>query len=218
MTDINTLQTFITTQYPKFNLVTHVTHQQLTIDVPPEHLKSLCYAVRDDKTLACEQLMDIAGADFLYYGMAEWETTQATTTGFERGVDREKLRVVPWDKPRFGLIYQLLSVSLNHRIRVRTFIEGDPLMVDSLVDVWSSANWNEREAYDLYGIIFKGHPDLRRILTDYGFIGHPFRKDFPLIGDVEMRYDAKQARVIYEPVSIKQRTLVPKVIREETHV
>ena len=160
--------------------------------------------------------MDIAGVDYLYYGLAEWETTQATSTGFERGVDNEKIRIIPWDKPRFAATYQLLSVNLNHRIRVRAFVKGDPLMLDSVIDVWTSANWNEREAYDLYGIIFKNHPDLRRILTDYGFIGHPFRKDFPLIGDVEMRYDAKQERVIYEPVSIKERVLVPKVIRQPT--
>src|SRR3990167_2095308 len=115
----------------------------------------------------------------------------------------------------FAVVYHLLSITHNHRIALRVFVGDEPLFVDSLVDVWSSANWNEREAYDLFGIIFENHPDLRRILTDYGFIGHPFRKDFPLIGDVEARFDAAQGRVIYEAVSIEPRTLVPKVIRTD---
>lgn len=129
--------------------------------------------------------------------------------------DDEKIHNAKWDKPRFAVVYHLLSVTLNQRMRLKVFVEGEPPQVDSVIDIWPSVNWFEREAFDLFGILFKGHPDLRRILTDYGFIGHPFRKDFPLIGNVEMRYDASQKRVIYEPVSIERRTLVPKVIRHD---
>src|SRR5207247_2004151 len=135
---------------------------------------------------------------------------------FSRGVDMSRrLKVNPWKKPRFGVVYHLLSYQHNHRVRLRAFADGEPPMVDSVIDIWESANWFEREVFDLYGILFKGHPDLRRILTDYGFVGHPFRKDFPLIGNVEMRYDATLARCVYEPVSIRPRTLVPKVIRKD---
>jgi NADH-quinone oxidoreductase subunit C len=117
---------------------------------------------------------------------------------------------------RFAVVYHLLSVTHNVRLRVKTYLDADRPIVDSVIGIWASANWFEREAFDLYGIMFAGHPDLRRILTDYGFIGHPFRKDFPLIGQVEMRYDPEQQRVIYEPVSIEPRTLVPRVIREDS--
>ncbi|HRE32978.1 MAG TPA: NADH-quinone oxidoreductase subunit C, partial [Candidatus Berkiella sp.] len=119
-----------------------------------------------------------------------------------------------WKKPRFAVVYHLLSIALNHRLRVKAFVPDDKPLIDSVVGIWASANWYEREAFDLYGILFNRHPDLRRLLTDYGFIGHPFRKDFPLSGNVEVRYDAKEQRVIYEPVDIVPRTLVPKVIRK----
>ena len=119
--------------------------------------------------------------------------------------------------PRFAVVYHLLSHELNQRVRLRCAAHGDPPVVESVHDIWSSADWYEREAFDLFGILFDGHPDLRRILTDYGFIGHPFRKDFPLCGEVEMRYDPARRRVVYEPVSIEPRTLVPKVIREDEH-
>ena len=116
---------------------------------------------------------------------------------------------------RFAVVYHLLSHDLNQRLRLRSLLDGDPPRIDSVVEVWPAANWFEREAFDLFGILFAGHPDLRRLLTDYGFIGHPFRKDFPLIGEVEMRYDPDRGRVVYEPVSIEPRTLVPKVIRHD---
>ena len=120
-----------------------------------------------------------------------------------------------WKGPRFAVVYHLLSIQNNHRIRVKTFAPDEMPVVDSVINIWASANWYEREAFDFFGILFEGHPDLRRILTDYGFIGHPFRKDFPLIGNVEMRYDAEKQRVVYEPVSIEPRVLVPKVVRED---
>jgi NADH-quinone oxidoreductase subunit C len=160
--------------------------------------------------------MDVAGLDWLGYGQDEWSTGRATATGFSRGVDQDVGALNTGGRPRFAAVYHLLSVSTNRRLRLRAACPDDDMpRVPSLVPVWPSANWFEREAFDLFGIVFDGHPDLRRILTDYGFIGHPFRKDFPLIGNVEVRYDPAKQRVIYQPVSIEPRTLVPKVIRDD---
>jgi NADH-quinone oxidoreductase subunit C len=163
--------------------------------------------------------MDLCGVDYLGYGDDEWTTEGATGTGFSRGVERKPVILDESDafEPRrFAVVYHLLSLRNNWRLRLRTFVgSSNPPIVASVVDVWNGANWFEREAFDLYGILFDGHPDLRRILTDYGFIGHPFRKDFPLSGNVEVRYDADKGRVAYQPVSIEPRTLVPKVIRDD---
>ncbi|MBC8026399.1 MAG: NADH-quinone oxidoreductase subunit C [Steroidobacteraceae bacterium] len=188
---------------------------ELCYEVEPANIKQVCLALRDAADLKFETLIDLAGIDYLDYGSTEWKTFSATGSGFSRGVNRSDVRA-PHDGARFAVAYQLLSVTHNHRVRLRARCEDaeDPL-IDSVVDVWPGANWFEREAFDLFGILFTGHPDLRRILTDYGFIGHPFRKDFPLIGNVEVRYDAEKQRVVYEPVSIEPRTLVPKVIRSD---
>lgn len=189
---------------------------ELTIEIAPEKLRSVALILRDHPELKFEILVDVCGVDYSTYGISEWETETATATGFERAVDRSKtLRVEPWNKPRFAVVYHLLSITHNHRLRLRAFPNGEPPVIDSVISIWNVADWFEREAFDLFGILFDGHPDLRRILTDYGFIGHPFRKDFPLIGQVEMRYDAAEERIIYEPVSIAPRTLVPKVIRQD---
>ncbi|MFT5176807.1 MAG: NADH-quinone oxidoreductase subunit C, partial [Gammaproteobacteria bacterium] len=163
------------------------------------------------------QLVDLCGVDYLDYGRADWETSETTTSvGFSRGVQRRIYDEQDAGREgRFAVVYHLLSHELNQRVRVRSMLTGEPPRVDSVVDIWPGANWFEREAFDLFGILFAGHPDLRRLLTDYGFIGHPFRKDFPLIGEVEMRYDPDKGRVVYEPVSIEPRTLVPKVIRHD---
>jgi NADH-quinone oxidoreductase subunit C len=187
---------------------------ELAYEVVPAAMLEVCRTLRDTPDLKFEMLMDVAGIDYLDYGRDEWSTTKATHTGFSRG------RIEPTQAPdtaaRFAVVYHLLSIAHNHRLRLRVLCDdADEPVVDSLVDIWASANWFEREAFDLYGVIFRGHPDLRRILTDYGFIGHPFRKDFPLIGNVEVRYDAEKKRVIYQPVSIEPRVLVPKVIRED---
>ena len=164
---------------------------ELTLVVPREGMLSILKLLRDDYDLRFEQLIDVCGVDYQSYGDGGW-------TG-----------------RRFAAVYHLLSVSKNQRLRVRVFAEDDDFpVVDSVLDLWSAANWFEREAFDLFGIIFEGHPDLRRILTDYGFVGHPFRKDFPLTGYVEMRYDPDQKRVIYQPVSIEEREIVPRTIRE----
>jgi NADH-quinone oxidoreductase subunit C len=188
---------------------------ELCYEVQPADIKAVCLALRDDPGLKFESLIDLAGIDYLEYAASEWKTFSATGSGFSRGVNRDGPRK-PHDGARFAVAYQLLSVTHNQRLRLRARCEDaeDPI-IDSVIDIWPGANWFEREAFDLFGILFTGHPDLRRILTDYGFIGHPFRKDFPLIGNVEVRYDADKQRVVYEPVTIEPRTLVPKVIRED---
>ena len=181
-------------------------------------LLEICRELRDAPELAFEQLVDLCGVDYLDYGREEWNTLGSTATGFSRGVNRIKEHVQGTSAPqrRFAVVYQLLSVSQNWRLRLRSFASGaEPPMIDSVTSIWASANWYEREAFDLFGILFQGHPDLRRILTDYGFIGHPFRRDFPLIGNVEVKYDPAKGRVVYQPVSIEPRTLVPRVIRED---
>ncbi len=164
---------------------------ELTFETPPETLRETCRTLRDDDAFACAQLIDLCGVDYAEYG----ET--------------------PWTGPRFAVVYHLLSIRHNHRIRLKCFIDGEPPRIDSVIDIWNSANWFEREAFDLFGILFEGHPDLRRILTDYGFVGHPFRKDFPLSGNVEMRYDPERQRVVYEPVTVEPRVNQPRVIRHD---
>jgi NADH-quinone oxidoreductase subunit C len=167
---------------------------ELTVVVHAAQLMQAMLALRDHAQCRFEQLLDLCGLDYSDYGDGAWIGK------------------------RFAVVYHLLSVSLNQRVRVRVFCADDDLpLVASMVDIWPSANWFEREAFDLYGIVFEGHPDLRRILTDYGFIGHPFRKDFPLSGNVEMRYDPTQQRVIYQPVSIEPREVVPRIVRDESY-
>jgi NADH-quinone oxidoreductase subunit C len=192
---------------------------ELGYRVDAADLVDVCTGLRDTPELKFEMLMDVCGVDYRAYGRDEWQTNSASGTGFSRGRSGFDDEIEPVDyvpQGRFAAVYHLLSITHNHRLRLKAFCPNDdrPLL-DSVYGVWSSADWYEREAFDLYGILFKGHPDLRRLLTDYGFIGHPFRKDFPLIGNVEMRYDPEKGRVVYEPVSIEPRTLVPKVIRSD---
>jgi NADH-quinone oxidoreductase subunit C len=188
---------------------------ELTYELAASELLSVCRQLRDDAEFKFEQLVDVTGVDYLQYGRVEWSTQESTSTGFSRGVT-PSVAQNDADRPRFAVVYHLLSVANNVRLRLRSFcVAGDPPMIDSVCSIWASANWFEREVFDLFGVLFQGHPDLRRILTDYGFIGHPFRKDFPLIGNVEVRYDPAKGRVVYEPVSIEPRTLVPRVIRDD---
>jgi NADH-quinone oxidoreductase subunit C len=168
---------------------------ELTLEVRRDEIIQVCTCLRDDPALAFAQLMDVCGVDYLEYGR---ESTAGTRSG-----------------PRFAVVYHLLSLKYNRRIRLRAWLDDEMPLIASVTGIWNSANWYEREAFDLFGIVFEGHPDLRRILTDYGFVGHAFRKDFPLIGQVEMRYDPEKQRVVYQPVSIEPRVLVPRVIREE---
>ena len=200
---------------------------EVTIEIPPDQAIAIFTALHDEPDFAFKQLMDVCGVDYSAYGDVEWATNESTERGFSRGVvERATGRSAAAvqsvaergfaSKGRFAAVYQLLSVPINQRLRVRVFAPDDELpIVPSVTAIWASANWFVREAFDLYGIIFEGHPDLRRILTDYGFVGHPFRKDFPLIGNVEMRYDPERGRVVYEPVSIEPRVLVPRVIRKD---
>jgi NADH-quinone oxidoreductase subunit C len=171
-------------------------HGEVSLEVECSQGHGCLQLLHDQPDLCFEQLIDLCGVDYLDYGKDSTQTN-ADCTG-----------------PRFAVVYHLLSVSHNHRLRVVVRLEEESLTVDSVIDIWPVADWFEREAFDLFGIIFIGHPDLRRLLTDYGFVGHPFRKDFPLSGHVEMRYDEEKGRVVYEPVSIEPRVTVPRVIRE----
>ena len=165
-----------------------------------------------------QQLIDVCGVDYQTYGHVDWRTDSATScSGYSRGrtVDALQTERPKWIKSRFAAVYHLLSLNQNHRLRVRVWVDEATMKVPSVVPLWPAAQWFEREAFDLFGIVFDGHPDLRRILTDYGFSGHPFRKDFPLIGEVEMHYDAQKKRCVYAPVSIQPRVLVPRVIRDD---
>ena len=192
---------------------------ELTFEVSAAALLDVCRALRDEAEFRFDMLMDVCGVDYLDYGKVEWETNSASESGFSRGVSQDvsgSHETPASAESRFAVAYHLLSIATNRRLRLRVFADGgEPPIVPSVVEVWNSANWYEREAFDLFGILFEGHPDLRRLLTDYGFIGHPFRKDFPLIGNVEVRYDPEKGRVVYQPVSIEPRTLVPKVIRDD---
>ncbi len=217
MADLATLLNNLQTNFADKLLSITQAVDEITIEIAATDLLSICTTLKIADEFKFEQLMDVCGVDYSEYGISEWVTDKATGSGFDRGVDESlDLHFTPSNKPRFAVVYHLLSISHNHRLRVRTFATGEPPIVPSVVDIWTSANWFEREAFDLFGILFENHPDLRRIMTDYGFIGHPFRKDFPLIGNVEVRYDATQQRVIYEPVSIEPRTLVPRVIRKDS--
>lgn len=198
---------------------------QLTAVVKVEFWLDVAYQLRDEPELGFEQLLDLCAVDYVGFGDDEWETAEATGSGFSRGVDALGPGRFSWaDRPeaeefenRFAVVVHLLSQQHNRRLRLRCFAPDHELpVVPSLIEVWNSANWYEREAFDLFGIVFEGHPDLRRILTDYGFMGHPFRKDFPLIGNVAVRYDEEKGRVVYEPVDIEPRVLVPRVVRRDS--
>jgi NADH-quinone oxidoreductase subunit C len=202
-----------------------VVRNEVTAEVAPVDLIAVATALRDEADFRFSELIDVCGVDYLGYGQAEWDTDTAAGEGFSRGVEGEAVGRFKWEnrprdvaRPRrFAAVIHLLSIEHNRRLRLRAFAEDDSLpVVPSVTGIWPVANWFEREAFDLYGIIFEGHPDLRRILTDYGFVGHPFRKDFPLIGNVEVRYDPEQKRVVYEPVSIEPRVLVPRTIRDDS--
>lgn len=197
----------------------------LAMDIEACELLSCAARLRDDPTLSFKQLSDLCGVDYATYGQAEWSTNTEGMASFSRAVNQAStgsltfdtdLAIPDSDRPRFVVVYHLLSLDHNVRVRLRVAAPSDDMpIVPSVTSVWSNADWYEREAFDLFGILFDGHPDLRRLLTDYGFIGHPFRKDFPLIGNVEMRYDPIRERVVYQPVSIEPRVLVPRVIRDD---
>jgi NADH-quinone oxidoreductase subunit C len=194
MTHLETLVENLRTALGERIVSSTVALGEVTVVVRSADYLDVCTTLRDDGGLRFEQCLDLCGVDYMNYGEGAWEGA------------------------RFAVVLHLLSVAKNWRVRVRSFCPDDDLpIIASVCKVWPAVNWYEREAFDLYGIVFEGHTDLRRILTDYGFVGHPFRKDFPVTGNVEMRYDPEQRRVIYQPVSIEPREIVPRVIREDNY-
>lgn len=195
------------------------------MDVAPDDLLDVAKRLHDEPDFAFKQMSDLCGVDYATYGKDEWNTDTENMASFSRAVSAAStgsltfgngMELPASDQPRFVVVYHLLSLDHNVRLRIRCAATDDNMpVVPSICGQFANANWYEREAFDLYGILFDGHPDLRRILTDYGFTGHPFRKDFPLIGNVEMRYDSVKERVVYQPVTIEPRVLVPRVIRED---
>lgn len=203
-----------------------VEYGEVTIDLAAEDLLTVAAELRDHEEFKFIQLIDLCGVDYSQFGQVEWQTDDASRSGFSRGVDTansvgrlqfgDEVESLTVAGKRFASVYHLLSYSNNNRLRIRVFAQDDDFpMIPTVTEIWACADWYEREAFDLFGILYSGHPDLRRILTDYGFVGHPFRKDFPMIGNVEMRYDPEKARVVYEPVSIEPRVLVPRVKRSD---
>jgi len=203
-----------------------VEFNEVTVEVAAENLLAIATELRDDSQFQFQQLLDVCGVDYSQFGRDEWITEDASRAGFSRGVAAaassgrlqfgDELESLTPQGRRFAAVYHLISYAHNRRLRLRVFASDDNFpMVPTVTGIWASADWYEREAFDLFGILFSGHPDLRRILTDYGFVGHPFRKDFPLVGNVEMRYDPERERVVYEPVTIEARVLVPRVKRQD---
>ena len=182
---------------------------ELTLNINSEDVIDVCQKLKDE--FQFEILMDLCGIDYLTWGESDWNGN-ASSSGFGRA--RQLQKSTDQKDQRFGVVYHLLSVSNNQRLRVKVLLSSENLMIQSVTKIWNCADWFEREAFDLFGILFENHNDLRRILTDYGFVGHPLRKDFPMIGEVEMRYDEELGRVVYEPVSIEPNVNVPRVIRK----
>ena len=188
---------------------------EITIEILPDALLGVMQSLKRAEDLQFTQLIDLSAVDYLEYGQADWQTKSASSEGFSRGVGHDDKSEKLDRTRRFCVVYHLLSIGHNYRLRIKCYLGEELPRLSSVADIWAVADWYEREAFDLFGILFENHPDLRRILTDYGFIGHPFRKDFPLEGYVEVRYDPEKGRVVNQPVSIEPRTLVPRVIREE---
>ena len=215
--DKNSHIDLIKTKLTEFNVGFLENEQNLILEIDQADLINVCKILKTNSELDYCMLIDVCAVDYLTYGKADWTTNDATNSGYSRAV---KQTIIPAADEtftaRFAVFYQLLSLTYNERLTLKVFTtELNPPSVPSLNKIWNSANWFEREAFDLMGIHFKGHPDLRRILTDYGFIGHPFRKDFPTNGNLEVVYDEDEERVIYRPVSISTRPSVPKVIRDK---
>jgi NADH-quinone oxidoreductase subunit C len=191
---------------------------ELTLEINRDKILSVMRVLKEADQFLFTQLTDISVVDYLTYGQADWQTHKASSQGFSRAVNQSATMDTSASERRFAVVYQLLSVTYNVRLRVKVYLESDLPRLNTVSEIWPVADWYERESFDLFGILFEDHPDLRRLLTDYGFIGHPFRKDFPLEGYVEVRYDPEKGRVVNEPVSIEPRTLVPRVIRQDDWV
>ena len=203
------------------HIVDYIETDMITVIVEKSKLKKILTLLKEDKNLQFTQLIDLCAVDYIEYGKSEWQTREATSTGYNRGIKPTSHSRIDFsdetddDDYELCVIYHLLSIKKNLRIRIKCFLDNSSLIIPSVIDLYAAADWYEREAYDLFGVLFEGHNDLRRILTDYGFIGHPFRKKFPLVGNTQVRYDPEQRKVINEPVDINPRTLVPKVIRKK---
>ena len=213
--DSKTKMESIVTKLGAFDIEASMNQSNPEIKVKNDQLIEIAQILREDQSY--ELLLDVIAVDYLTFGNADWKTNTATNTGYSRAVQPTIIPEIDATfKDRFAVFYQLLSISTNQRLTVKVFAsESNPPTVPSVVSIWSSADWFEREAFDLMGIHFEGHPDLRRILTDYGFIGHPFRKDFPTNGNLEVIYDEEKGEVVYQPVSISTRPSVPRVIRDQ---
>lgn len=213
--DSKTKMESVVTKLGAFDIEASMNQSNPEIKVKNDQLIEIAQILREDQSY--ELLLDVIAVDYLTFGNADWKTNTATNTGYSRAVQPTIIPEIDATfKDRFAVFYQLLSVSTNQRLTVKVFAsESNPPTVPSVVSIWSSADWFEREAFDLMGIHFEGHPDLRRILTDYGFIGHPFRKDFPTNGNLEVVYDEEKGEVVYQPVSISTRPSVPRVIRDQ---
>ena len=220
---VNAFADSLRARFPDAAVVVALPRGEVTLETSAADWLDAARALRDE--FGFEQCVDVSGVDYLSYGSDEWDT-DVSSEGFSRGVEGKSAGRFVWGESpngaptaparRYAAVAHLLSYQHNRRLRLKTFAPNDDLpVVATLSAVWPGTNWFEREAFDLFGIVFEGHPDLRRILTDYGFVGHPFRKDFPLIGNVEVRYDADKRRVVYEPVSIEPRVGVPRVIRDD---
>lgn len=205
MMSLSQLREYLPTLLGDALLSARVEFGELTCEIACTNIKTVCQKLRDHKNAQFDQLIDLCGMDYSSYGE---EDDAPLGSGAQNAT--------PWPGSRYAVVYHLLSLNHNFRLRLRTELDSEPPTAESIIDIWPAANWFEREAFDLLGIMFTGHPDLRRLLTDYGFIGHPFRKDFPLSGQVEMKYDEEQGRVIYQPVTIEPRILVPRTIRKDT--
>tara|TARA_B100001989_G_C24427405_1_gene407205 strand:- start:40 stop:693 length:654 start_codon:yes stop_codon:yes gene_type:complete len=194
-----------------------------TISIHKDNILDVMWILKKNPSFLFTQLSDLCAVDYSSFGESEWKTDDPTTTGYNRGITPKSHGRIKFGddvdihkkKDRYCVVYHLLSLEKNIRLRVKVFLTEDDITLPSVVEVWSCADWYEREAFDLFGILFIGHPDLRRLLTDYGFIGHPFRKDFPLVGNTQVRYDSILKKIIHEPVDIDPRVLVPRVIREK---
>jgi len=213
------LNDLINEHLKSFEIVKTKHGSNFTLELKKEDLIEICTLLKENKALNFSMLIDLCGVDYLYYGIDDWKTTKATASGFSRAVQKNTIIPDPdeeYQKKRFAIIYHLLSIEKNWRIRLKTYTGNEnPPTVKSVTGIWSAADWFEREAFDLFGIYFDGHLDLRRILTDYGFIGHPFRKDFPLSGNLEVFHDETEEKIKYRPVSITTRPGVPRVIRKK---
>ncbi|WP_338516247.1 NADH-quinone oxidoreductase subunit C [Candidatus Legionella polyplacis] len=214
MKDIINLYNKLRDKLKNYNSKIMINHNEITLECDLFSLKDILLVLKTNNEFSFNQLVDLCGVDYLDYGKSDWNVRSATVCGFSRAVLEKKSKILDFNKNRFAVVYHLLSVEKNHRVRVKSFIDNEDLIVPSVYDIWEVADWFEREAYDMYGILFDGHPDLRRILTDYGFMHYPLRKDFPIIGYSEVYYDDVLGKVIYEPVNIKSRITVPKVIKK----